>query len=85
MIWLAGAGSLLLLVLVAVGLVDLVRYRHKMNDWQVAVWAVLIVFLPVVGLVAYLLWRLARSESMQDAIDFQDEHPTGKRLIESGD
>jgi hypothetical protein len=45
-----------------------------METHQVAVWAVVLVLLPVVGLVSYLLWRLARSESMQDAIDFQDEH-----------
>lgn len=74
MIWMAGAGSLLLLVLLVVGLADLTRNRHKMETRQVAIWAVVLVLLPVVGLVSYLLWRLARSESMQDAIDFQDEH-----------
>jgi hypothetical protein len=74
MVWIAGAGSLLLLVLVVVGVVDLTRNRHTMETDQVAVWAVILVLLPVVGLVSYLLWRLARSDSMQDAIDFEDEH-----------
>ncbi len=74
MVWIAGAGSLLLLVLMVVGLVDLIRNRHKMETRQVAIWALVLVLLPGVGLVSYLLWRLARSESMQGAIDFQDEH-----------
>ncbi len=74
MIWIAGAGSVLLLVLLVVGLVDLVRNRHTMETWQVVMWAVLIVVIPVFGLVAYLFWRLARTETMQDAIDFHDEH-----------
>ena len=74
MVWMAGAGSLLLLVLLVIGLVNLIRNRHKMETSQVVIWAILIVLLPVIGLVAYLLWRIARSESMQDAIDFHDEY-----------
>jgi hypothetical protein len=74
-IWAAGAGSLLLFILAVVGLVDLMRTRHTMETWQVVVWAVLIVLAPVIGLVAYLFWRLFRSEAMQDAIDFQEEQP----------
>lgn len=76
MIWIAGAGSLLLLVLLVVGLFDLARNRHTMETHQVAIWAVILVLLPVIGLVSYLLWRLARSESMQDSINFQNEHST---------
>lgn len=74
MIWMAGAGSVLLLVLMALGLVDLVRNRHKMKTWEVVVWAVAIVLLPVIGLVSYLFWRIARSDAMQDSIDFQNEY-----------
>jgi hypothetical protein len=74
-VWAAGAGSLLLFILAVVGLVDLMRTRHTMETWQVVVWAVLIVLAPVIGLVAYLFWRLFRSEAMQDAIDFQEEQP----------
>ncbi len=74
MIWMAGAGSVLLLVLVVVGLADLIGNRHKMETRQVVIWAVVIVLVPVIGLVSYLLWRLARSDSMQGSIDFQNEH-----------
>lgn len=74
MIWFAGAGSVLLLVLVAIGLVDLIRNRHKMETHQVVLWAIVIVLMPVIGPVSYLAWRLARSDSMQESIDFQSEH-----------
>ena len=66
---------MVLFVLAVVGLVDLIRTRHTMETWQVVVWAVLIVLAPVIGLVAYLFWRLFRSEAMQDAIDFQEQQP----------
>ncbi|MCL1692160.1 MAG: PLD nuclease N-terminal domain-containing protein [Actinomycetia bacterium] len=74
MIWLAGAGSLLLLVLVVVGLVDLGRNRDKIETPQVVIWAIVIVLVPVIGLVSYLLWRIARSDAMVESMDFQDEH-----------
>ena len=74
MIWVAGGGGLLLFVLMVLGLVDLMRQRHTMERWQIVVWAAVLVLLPVVGLVGYLFWRIARSESMRGAIDFQDEH-----------
>ena len=75
MVWVAGAGSLVLFVLAVIGLVDLIRNRHTMEVWQVVVWAALIVLAPVIGLVAYLFWRIFRSEAMQDAMDFQEEQP----------
>lgn len=74
MIWVAGGGGLLLFVLMVLGLVDLMRQRHTMEMWQIVVWAAVLVLLPVVGLVGYLFWRIARSEGMQDAIDFQGEY-----------
>jgi hypothetical protein len=73
-IWVAGGGGLLLFVLMVLGLVDLMRQRHTMERWQIVVWAAVLVLLPVVGLVGYLFWRIARSENMRGAIDFQDEH-----------
>ena len=73
MIWIAGAGSVLLLVLVAIGLVDLIRNRHRMETYQVVIWAIVIVLVPVIGLVSYLLWRLARSDSMQESMDYQKD------------
>lgn len=74
MIWIAGAGSLLLLVLMVIGLVDLARNRHKMETTQVTVWAIVIILLPAVGLVSYLLWRVARSDAIVDSMEFQDKH-----------
>ncbi|MGI9528345.1 MAG: PLD nuclease N-terminal domain-containing protein [Acidimicrobiia bacterium] len=79
MIWAAGAGSLILLILVVAGLWDLIRNRHTMEGWQVALWAVLIVLAPVIGLVAYLFWRLFRTEAMRDAIGFQQEQDGMRR------
>jgi hypothetical protein len=73
-IWLAGAGSLLLLVLAVVGLADLARNRRTMETAQVVIWAIVIILLPVIGLVSYLLWRIARSDAMVDSMDFQDKH-----------
>ena len=75
MFWLAGGGSLLLLVLLVVGLVDLMRNRHTMETPQIVVWVIVLVVLPVVGLVIYLLWRLSRSDAMLDSMDYQSEHP----------
>ena len=75
MFWLAGGGSLLLLVLLVVGLVDLMRNRHTMETPQIVVWVIVLVVLPVVGLVIYLLRRLSRSDAMLDSMDYQREHP----------
>ena len=74
MVWMAGAGSLLLLVLMAIGLVELARNRDKMETPQVVIWAIVIILLPVIGLVSYLLWRIARSDALVESMDFQDEH-----------
>lgn len=74
MIWMAGAGSLLLLVLMAIGLVDVARSRDTMETPQLVIWAIVIILLPVIGLVSYLLWRIARSDAMVESMDFQDEH-----------
>lgn len=74
MVWMVGAGSLLLIVAVIIGLADLVRSRHSMSTAQVVVWAVAIIVVPVIGLIAYLFWRIARSEAMRDSMEFQDEH-----------
>ena len=73
--WLAGGGSLLLLALLVVGIVDLLHNRDTMNTRWVVLWLIALVALPVVGLVSYLLWRLARSDAMVASMDFQDDHP----------
>jgi heme/copper-type cytochrome/quinol oxidase subunit 2 len=66
---------LLLVVLLVVGLLDLVRNRDTMDTRQAVLWLIVLVVLPVIGLVIYLLWRLARSDAMVDAMDFQNERP----------
>ena len=75
MYWLAGGGSLLLLALLVVGILDLIHNRDTMSTPQVVLWLIALVALPVVGLVSYLLWRLARSDAMVASMDFQDDHP----------
>ena len=75
MIWAAGGGSVVLLILAVVGLVDVIRNRDKMETWQVVGWAVLIVLVPILGLVSYLFWRILRSEAMQGAFAVNEERP----------
>jgi hypothetical protein len=74
-IWAAGGGSVVLLILAIVGLVNLIRNRDKMETWQVVGWAALIVLVPILGLVSYLFWRIFRSESMQGAFAVNNERP----------
>ncbi|MEA2023879.1 MAG: PLD nuclease N-terminal domain-containing protein [Actinomycetota bacterium] len=69
--WLIGTGSVLLIALWVVGLVDLFRQRQKMETWQLVVWAALIILVPLIGLVTYLFWRISRSEAMDDALSVQ--------------
>lgn len=81
--WLIGTGSVLLIALWVIGLVDLFRYRHRMEMWQLIVWAALIILLPLIGLIAYLFWRISRSEAMSDALSVQHEEggPSGRSPI----
>ena len=65
MIWIAGAGSLLLLVLLIIGLWGLTRNRHTMGTRTGVIWALVLIFLPVLGLVWYLFWRISRAEMLQ--------------------
>lgn len=72
--------SIIIVILVAIGLVDLVRHRHTMEGWQVVLWAIVIVLIPLIGLIAYLFWRIARSEAMQDALSVpRDQLPPDQR------
>jgi hypothetical protein len=63
-IWVAGAGSLLLLVFLIAGLVDLFRSRHTMEKWQVVVRTIALILVPIAGLIIYLFWLIERSETM---------------------
>jgi heme/copper-type cytochrome/quinol oxidase subunit 2 len=52
-----------------------------MKSYQLVIWAIVLVLVPVIGLVAYLLWRIARSDAMQDSMDYEEELPgwSGRR------
>lgn len=75
MFWIAGAGSLLLLVVTVVGLVDVFRHRERMKTSQLVAWSIFIVILPFVGVISYFLWRISRSETMEESMAYQDDHP----------
>lgn len=64
-IWIAGAGSLLLLVLLILGLWGLTRNRYTMGTRTGVIWALVLILLPVLGLVWYLFWRISRAEMLQ--------------------
>jgi hypothetical protein len=86
-VWIAGAGSLLLLVVAVAGLVDVFRYRDRMKTSQTVAWSIFIVIVPFVGVISYFLWRVSRSETMQESMAFQDEHPIesdGRPPIQQG-
>ena len=75
MIWVAGAGSLILVVVTAAGLVDVFRYWDHISTSQLVAWMIFILVVPIVGLLSYVLWRISRSDTMEESIDFQGEHP----------
>jgi len=69
-VWMVGAGSLVLLVFMILGLVDLFKQRASMSTGQTVGWALFIIIVPIIGLFSYLFWRISRSDAMQDAIDY---------------
>jgi heme/copper-type cytochrome/quinol oxidase subunit 2 len=75
MVWVAGAGSLILVVVTVAGLFDVFRYRDRIGTSQLVAWMIFIVVVPIVGLLSYVLWRISRSDTMDESIDFQEEHP----------
>jgi hypothetical protein len=62
-----------LILLWVFALVELFRNRDGLEGWQVALWLLGIVFLPIVGPAVYLVYQGMHSEEMQHAIDFQAE------------
>jgi hypothetical protein len=74
-VWIVGAGSLLLLVVTVAGLVDVLRNRDRMKTTEVVAWSIFIVILPFVGVISYFLWRISHSETMQESMEYQDDHP----------
>jgi hypothetical protein len=77
MVWLIGAGGLIIVALIAVGLADLIKMRDSISTSQFVLWAVLIVLLPAAGLIGYLFWRISRAESVQDAMSYHDGNIEG--------
>ncbi len=74
MVWIAGAGSLLLLIATVAGLLDVYRHRDRMKTSQLVGWTIFILVVPVVGLISYVMWRISRSETMEESMEYQDEH-----------
>ena len=81
MVWIAGSVSLVVVVFEIIALIDLVKYRHSMETWQLVVWAIFILFVPLIGLFSYLLWRIARSDAMTESMEFQDKYSKGNRQL----
>ncbi len=81
MVWMVGAGSLVLLVFMILGLIDLFGHRDSMGTGQVVAWALFIVFIPIVGLFTYLFWRISRSDAMQDSMDYNDRSGGASRPL----
>ena len=81
MVWIAGSVSMVVVVLEIITLVNLVRYRHHLETWQVILWAVFIVVVPFIGMTSYLFWRIARSDDMTESMDFQDKYSKGNRQL----
>jgi hypothetical protein len=46
-----------------------------MKRSQVVGWTIFMVVVPVVGILSYAFWRIAHSETMEESIAYQDEHP----------
>jgi len=71
-VWMVGAGSLVLLVFMVLGLVDLFKQRSSMSTGQTVGWALFFVIVPLIGLFSYLFWRISRSDAMEDSIAYND-------------
>ncbi|MEN8114216.1 MAG: hypothetical protein ABFS21_07495 [Actinomycetota bacterium] len=69
MVYAIGAGSVVVVILGIIGLVDLYRVRDTLETWKMVTWALFIILIPIVGLFSWLLWRLARSQVMIDALE----------------
>ena len=79
MLWIAGSVSLVVVVLEIITLVNLVRYRHHLETWQVVLWAVFIVVVPLIGMTSYLIWRISRSDALVDSIEYDEKYSKGNK------
>lgn len=54
-------------------LVELFRNREHFAGWQIALWLLFILILPLIGAASYLIYQGLHSDSMQDALEFEAE------------
>ena len=81
MVLIAGSVSLVVVVLEIITLVNLVRYRRHLETWQVVLWAVFIVLVPLIGMTSYLMWRVSRSDALVDSIEYEEEFSKGNKEL----
>lgn len=81
MVLIAGSVSLVVVVLEIITLVNLVRYRRHLETWQVVLWAVFIVLVPLIGMTSYLMWRVSRSDALVDSIEYEEEFSKGNKKL----
>ena len=81
MVLIAGSVSLVVVVLEIITLVNLVRYRRHLETWQVVLWAVFIVIVPLIGMTSYLMWRVSRSDALVDSIEYEEEFSKGNKKL----
>jgi hypothetical protein len=77
----AGSVSLVVVVLEIITLVNLVRFRRHLETWQVVLWAVFIVLVPLIGMTSYLMWRVSRSDALVDSIEYEEEFCKGNKKL----
>jgi len=68
-------------VLEIITLVNLARYRHHLETWQVVLWAVFIVVVPFIGMTSYLMWRVSRSDALVDSIEYDEKYSKGNKEL----
>ena len=67
-----------LVLLWVFALVDLFKNRQQFAGWQIALWLLVIAFLPIVGPAAYLIYMGVHSDTMRDSAEFESELADGR-------
>ena len=62
-----------LILLWVFALVELFKNREHFAGWEIALWLLGIVILPILGPAVYLIYAGLHSDTMKDAVEFQDE------------
>jgi hypothetical protein len=55
MSWIWPLLAILVIILWVAALIDIVRRRHQMSGVRIAVWVLVLIVFPVVGVIAYFL------------------------------